>query len=203
MADTHEERLLNELLGDIAAADAASPAVDLESRVMAAWDARDSKRDRGKTLPIPFHVAWVICGLAAAMVLRGSDPMTNFVIGSDPLPAPAISAPHPDLPKATALDVPEPMPLPRAEPATRRPRAPRVDPETTAFVPLVPMMPRELSGSFQIVRVQMPRASLAGLASMMRVPATRDVVEADVLLGEDGMARAIRISTNERSWRTR
>jgi hypothetical protein len=62
------------------------------------------------------------------------------------------------------------------------------------FVPLMPLTERELAGSFQIVRVQMPRASLGALMSPFGHP--NEVVEADVLLGEDGMARAIRVSTN-------
>jgi hypothetical protein len=63
------------------------------------------------------------------------------------------------------------------------------------FVPLMPMTGHELRGSFQIVRVQMPRASLGALASPLEHP--DGLVEADVLLGEDGMARAIRISSTE------
>lgn len=62
------------------------------------------------------------------------------------------------------------------------------------FMPLVPFSEHELAGSFQIVRVQMPRASLGALTSPFEHPS--EFVEADVLLGEDGMARAIRVSTN-------
>ena len=62
------------------------------------------------------------------------------------------------------------------------------------FVPLMPLTPHELSGPFQIVRVQMPRASLGAMAPPFAYP--WQFVEADVLLGEDGMARAIRVSTN-------
>ena len=45
------------------------------------------------------------------------------------------------------------------------------------------------------MRVQMPRASLGALTSPFEHPG--EFVEADVLLGEDGMARAIRVSTTE------
>jgi hypothetical protein len=61
------------------------------------------------------------------------------------------------------------------------------------FVPLMPITEQELTGSFQIVRVQMPRASLGRLRSPLERP--DELVEADVLLGADGMARAIRVST--------
>jgi hypothetical protein len=53
--------------------------------------------------------------------------------------------------------------------------------DIVSFVPLVPMTADELSGSFSIARVQIGQT------------------QADVLLGEDGMARAIRVSTNERT----
>ncbi len=71
---------------------------------------------------------------------------------------------------------------------TRRPGAaraplPRLERDVLDFVPLVPMGEHELSGAFQIVRVQ-----LAGGAD--------GPVQADVLLGEDGVARAIRVATH-------
>ena len=67
----------------------------------------------------------------------------------------------------------------------------------------MPMTEQELTGSFQIVRVQMPRASLGALRSPLEHP--NELVEADVLLGEDGMARAIRLSTSGsiQPWRPR
>jgi hypothetical protein len=58
----------------------------------------------------------------------------------------------------------------------------------------MPITAQELTGSFQIVRVQMPRASLGALRSPLEQP--NELVEADVLLGEDGMARGIRLSTS-------
>jgi hypothetical protein len=71
------------------------------------------------------------------------------------------------------------------------------------FVPLMPMTEQELRGSFQLVRVQMPRASLGALRSPLDHP--NELVEADVLMGEDGMARAIRVSTSRSiyPWRSR
>jgi len=59
----------------------------------------------------------------------------------------------------------------------------------------MPMTDYEMAGPFQLVRVQMPRASLGPLRSALDRP--NELIEADVLLGEDGMARAIRVSTSE------
>jgi hypothetical protein len=85
--------------------------------------------------------------------------------------------------------------LPLAQSAITQPR--------DEFLPLMPMTERELTGPFQIVRVQMPRASLGALRSPLEHP--NELVEADVLLGEDGMARAIRLSTSGTvyPWRSR
>jgi hypothetical protein len=49
----------------------------------------------------------------------------------------------------------------------------------------------------------MPNASLGPLRSPLQSP--NDLVEADVLLGEDGRARAIRLNTNGSiyPWRSR
>lgn len=67
----------------------------------------------------------------------------------------------------------------------------------------MPMTEQELTGSFQLVRVQMPRASLGTLRSPLEHP--DELVEADVLLGADGMARAIRVSRSGSiyPWRSR
>jgi hypothetical protein len=67
----------------------------------------------------------------------------------------------------------------------------------------MPITAQELAGSFQIVRVQMPRSSLGPLRSPLDQP--NELVEADVLLGEDGMARGIRLaaSGSVSPWRSR
>jgi hypothetical protein len=56
------------------------------------------------------------------------------------------------------------------------------------------MTEQERAGPFQLVRVQLPNASLGALRSPLVLP--NEMVEADVLLGEDGRARAIRVNTS-------
>jgi hypothetical protein len=92
------------------------------------------------------------------------------------------------------VEFPADLKMARSPIPTRRVAEPSIDQTSIEFVPLMPLTERELTGSFQIVRVQMPRASLSALTSPFEHP--NEVVEADVLLGEDGMARAIRVSTN-------
>ena len=71
------------------------------------------------------------------------------------------------------------------------------------FVPLMPLTEHELAGPFQLVRVKVPVASLGGLTSPLQHPG--ELVNADVLFGEDGVARGIRIAADESNypWRFR
>jgi hypothetical protein len=103
------------------------------------------------------------------------------------VPAPAVSVPV----NAEAVEPPAQVPEPAASESPAE------------FVPLLPLTAQDLTGTFQLVRVQMPRASLGPLRSPLERP--DELVEADVLLGEDGRARAIRISAagSIYPWRTR
>jgi hypothetical protein len=87
----------------------------------------------------------------------------------------------------------------KAQPKVRRIRpvtpAPRPgEPEyTTDFVALTPQPPPDIAETPQIVRVRIPRGELQrfGLVPLGRPDQT--MVPADVVLGQDGMARAIRL----------
>jgi hypothetical protein len=114
-----------------------------------------------------------------------------------PVPAPPTTRPTP-----TTLPTPATRPTPPTPPSLSTPVTPPTV-ASTEFIPLVPMTEQELAGSFQLVRVQMPRASLGALRSPLEHP--DELVEADVLLGVDGMARAIRVPTGGSvyPWRSR
>ena len=198
MADS-EEQLLSELLGDVGSSDRILDARDLEPRVLAAWDvARQGPAPRPS-----YRVRYVIAGVAAG-VLVAVGLRTSQSAGIGPLPTvqpvmlrlASVNTPV-DYP-AEALVTPSLVPNPQS-PVPKQP----IVQSPIEFVSLMPMTERELSGSFQIVRVQMPRASLGALTSPLDRPS--ELVEADVLLGEDGMARAIRVSTNGSvyPWRSR
>jgi hypothetical protein len=75
--------------------------------------------------------------------------------------------------------------------AAARPERDQVQVEVATFVPLVPMSDTEMVGTVQVVRVQLPGYALGAFG----VPVDRSVeewIQADVLVGEDGLARAIR-----------
>jgi hypothetical protein len=202
MADTDEEQLLSDLLGDIEREDARLDASHLEARVLESASIRQKPHNTSKV--------WVIAAVAAAILIAV---MVTF-------------RPHPDATERTAGIVSSPTDVTTAQPSLSRvdpqpgaPRAIRREPvpagraiaelpvpesvEPIEFVPLLPFTDQELSGSFQIVRVQMPSASLGALRPPLAHP--DEIVEADVLLGEDGRARAIRLNTNGSvyPWRSR
>jgi hypothetical protein len=219
MADTHEEQLLTGLLRDLAREDGRLDAAHLEARVLesASIDARPVSRSRVKWIALP--VAAVMVVAIAATVRRGpaivapehragdTDRSTEAVRAADDAasrparnpparrhqvrPAPA----EPSVAEVPAAPEPSPS-LPIAPPTAAADRA-------IEFVPLTPIAEQELTGSFQIVRVQIPGASLGALRPPHEQPGA--LVEADVLLGEDGRARAIRLNTSGSiyPWRSR
>ena len=223
MADINEEQLLNELLREVGSADRHMSGADLEARVLAAWDSgvgAPAKRGRepfrdviNEKVPVPFSRYAFYAAIAAMVTLAvmlptlwtrapGSAPVTTSNAGKSSVATLAteqVIAPvrKPAAPSVRAGVARRAGVASRAPDAPLAPVAPVSSPMAQApieFIPLMPMTESELIGSFQIVRVQMPRASLGPLASPTSDP--RELVEADVLLGEDGMARGIRLSTN-------
>jgi hypothetical protein len=217
MADSHEEQLLNDLLRGIAHDDAHLAAPQLESRVLAAVESAEVVR-RG---PVTAYRVIAAAALAAVLV--------PAVYRTQPTPSGEPVGRNADAAEVTIPDKSEKPPIvvrePASPPAARVTRALPVRqtqpnpfessiaqssidqslmaPSPDEFLPLIPITAQELTGSFQIVRVQMPRASLGALRSPLEQP--NELVEADVLLGEDGMARAIRLSTSGSvyPWRSR
>jgi hypothetical protein len=225
MADTHEEQLLSDLLRSIAREDAAVEAPHLELRVLTAAEAGVRARQK------PSAAYWVIAAalLAAVLVPLMSRTTPQAPTQSSQETAKATEQPFEE--ERPAPVVPKQAAPVRTElRTTYRPRAatPTIAELPTAdlriaqspiaqspmiqspiaqspdeFFPLMPITAQELAGSFQLVRVQMPRASLGPLRSPLEQP--NELVEADVLLGEDGMARAIRVSASGSvyPWRSR
>ena len=223
MADTDEAQLLSELLSSIARDDERLEAAHLESRVMAMLDTSPAPWFRPNTTHVVIAAAVMMAVLVPgiAWVVQQAPPVISETrvapLQQKAIP-PAASATPPALAQATSRAA-------LSRPTTRMKQArdshaasaepPNIQSAITpiaqspitqspdAFMPLMPMTEQELRGSFQLVRVQMPRASLGVLRSPFDHP--NELVEADVLLGEDGMARAIRVSTSGSiyPWRSR
>jgi hypothetical protein len=209
MADTNEEQLLNELLRAVGKADRGmqAPGIDaLEARVLDCWDSAAARRP-GRS----WKAAAVVAGVAAAVVIAlagiwlspgAQAPAVATHSASFELPIPSSQAAsadaaitHPPIAKPPIAK----SPIAQQRQFTQSPIAQ----SPMEFIPLRPLSGHELSGSFQFVRVQMPLAALGGLTSPLQHPG--EMVNADVLLGEDGVARAIRIAVDESNypWRSR
>jgi hypothetical protein len=224
MADTNEAQLLTDLLRDIAREDAHVDAAHLEVRVMEAVEASACARAMQPSFGAPKLMRWAIAAAVTVAVfvpagfwLRPAVPVekvqlkveaTEEVIGqaSTGRPGRANGPAKANGSAKAGQYVPRiARSTPIGAPIVQSPIAP-IAPTTQSldeFVPLMPMTEQELTGPFQIVRVQMPRASLGALRSPLEHP--NELVEADVLLGQDGMARAIRVSTSGSvyPWRSR
>ncbi len=217
MADTHEEQLLSRLLREVAREDARHDAAHLEARVLESASL-PTKPARRTPVWIALPVAAALLLAVAATLLRPTPevsiperrvPTSATEVRVPPQPSPVVRR-QPDRPKALPRRerqsrqverVAEPAEIPVAEsaagelPLVSSPVAEMRDSVAPIeFVPLMPIAEQELSGPFQIVRVQLPSASLGPLRSPIARP--DDIVEADVLLGEDGRARAIRVNSN-------
>jgi hypothetical protein len=73
--------------------------------------------------------------------------------------------------------------------------------DIVSFLPLGPDVERELSGSFQLARVRVSRDVLADLGLLVDGHRGGEPVQADVVFGEDGLARAIRLTPLARTGR--
>jgi hypothetical protein len=69
--------------------------------------------------------------------------------------------------------------------------------EIVSFVPLSPDARQDLLGSFQVARVLLPRETLADLGVVLDANRVGEPIQADVVFGEDGLARAIRLAPQD------
>ena len=166
------ERRLNEAFRELADDDRSlNASVRTERAVMAQWDAAGRAHGGTDALvqePTGRRVSW-IAGAAAAAVLA-------IAIATMSRPAQPPETP----PAAVAEVAPDPVVVDRR-------------PESNRFFPLAPITQRELNGSsLQLMRVQLRGAQLSRLGVEVDELRGSEVIEADVLLGEDGIARAIR-----------
>jgi len=179
------ERRVSERLRALAAATAsAAPSAAIESRLMAACAARQPARRRQ---------TWVaLVAAAAAIVLAMLSWRSSTGTPAQPPPVPVSrSAPEPAAPPP--IDVQPPV---RAV-ADDRPRGGRgparraaVNDSTFIALPAAAGLPDFESGV--IVRMELPPAALPAYGLEI-VTGSKMPVEADLLIGQDGQARAIRL----------
>ena len=117
-------------------------------------------------------------------------PAPEQIDGRDALPV--INSPRPVNRQAVAVNY-----TPTSRRPVRRQRSAQADGAAQAeivtdFMPLTYGAELSPNEGGQLVRVELPRSALASLGLPMNVERTDERVKADVLLGHDGLARAIR-----------
>jgi hypothetical protein len=146
---------------------------------------------------------------AAAMWWR-STATPQQEVANEAKPAKALEVPHgpSERPAPKPIEYAAVNELPKPQPATlpksiHRNMAPRQTPETpmanhvsneiaTDFMPLGDFNPASLQDGGQIVRVKLRRSALVRFGLPMNMDRYNENVKADVLVGVDGLAHAIR-----------
>ncbi len=185
-----DQAALNEKLRDLKEAmrNVAAPE-RVETALVAAF------REHARVAPPRRSVVWprwaLAAGLAAGLLLAVTVGLFRPKPAPSPQPLSVAVAPAPALPlPAVALD-----------PATVRPQraARRVPPPparpaeiATDFIPVAHPATWQPGTSGQILRVRLPRTSLASFGLPMNADLAAEPVRADVIVSQDGVVRAIR-----------
>lgn len=150
-------------------------------------------------------LALAVVAVSIAMLARSEDPaIASRKIQSPPLrvSAPAASSTQSDM--VTDVQTAEAQILPERRPQTALLRRTRKDPvaaqrasqDTKPPIEFLPINfagdPAEMSRG-RVIRVEMPRASLFAMGINVPIENVSDVITADLLVGADGVTRAVRI----------
>jgi hypothetical protein len=211
--DTEQTRL-NELLGDLSRRDAGlHPPAGVQRAVMERWlerqagpsFPRDAVPSASGWYPLRTRVTLGLAGVAATLVLAAwvlGRPVENEISHTSIPEMTENLSTHPviGVPAAEAVASSEPGTPPQGPPSIRYTTVPpttspvrAVAADVQPFVRLMPTTEQELEG-IRLARVRMrgQAARTLGLELDMPSPGADGFVEAEVLLGEDGLARAIR-----------
>lgn len=176
-----EEWITNALsaLGRHDASRQAGPAV--EAKVMAAFRARQKTSSLRNAL-------WI--GIAAGIVLAAAYVSRTTQQGLQSVALEARGQETPRVPSITLGPSVTTVIAPKTGPPNRPVRRPRFREAATDFISLMNPAPPFERG--QIVRVQLPAAAMRTVGLPVAEERLEDPVQADVLIGEEGLARAIR-----------
>lgn len=210
MTKPHDDTELSARLRELAQADErVNVPVRVEQAVLAQWDR--APRIRGRVVPLrAWH--WVaVAGTIAALLIISVMTMTKAPVSTPVRQPPAeTSANVGTLPQAqTAPDSRAALSETGLEPVRQRLRGPapsrRPPPElndqgsvddVALFVPIGPLTGQERDEAMQVVRVRLSRSALLGFGVPIDENHAAEALQADVLLGEDGLARGIRFVKN-------
>jgi hypothetical protein len=167
----------------------------IEAAVLAVFREHARPRPASRVRPV---WRWAMAACVAALALLGAWRITQV----EPTRVAIADPPRPLAPKAPAIDSSRPnrqdrkggIVHARVRPAPQRaPQRNEPDPDATAFVALPFAPPVAPSEDQQVVRVRLPRGAMRQFGVMVREDRVREPVQADFLLGQDGIARAVRL----------
>jgi len=198
------ERLLTASLREIAAATPAPDGRALEQRLLHAFAECHESAPREKQRP-PVGVSkrsWWVLASAAALLLSASvawyvlatrqgtaPPSAAARVADPPSPAPLAANVAPPIPSAKLFAV--------AAPPHRRPRHPDPVDEARLFSDFIALPEASALPDFEsgrILRIEVPVSMLPAYGLHMVSQAAPAAVEADLLVGQDGLPRAIRLA---------
>lgn len=153
------------------------------------------------------YVNYWVAGIAAVLLIAITVIAINWRTEQQPQQMNAGGTRTPEIKQEPRIDAPE-TPQKREEvvqvaqkPPRRRPvhRTPRAEVANhvqreiaTDFMPLGYLSPATLQDGGQIIRVELPRSTLVNFGLPVNMDRYHEKVKADVLLGVDGLAHAIR-----------
>ena len=189
MTERETDRRLTELLGEIVQADEQlEPSSRIEQRVMESWDTQILGRDEGSGEVFRHARAESFGGYRSTLVGLGLGAIAVMGVlvirwigmGAEP---------------ATSDRLSNEMASPGSTGSSIQSRAslPEGSEEAVGFYPIGPDAYQALNGPFRVARVRLPREVLADLGVVLDVNRVGGPVQADVVFGEDGLARAIRL----------
>jgi len=137
-------------------------------------------------------LGWSLAAGVAAVVLLA---IAAGLLREKPAPAspPVAVAEIPEPPAVMVEEAPKAMPAPAKRAVRRAPVQQAATEEiVTDFIPVVHPAMWQPGESGQILRVRVPRSSLASFGLPMNANLASESVRADVIVGYDGVVRAIR-----------
>lgn len=207
---------LDDVLRDMARHDSGlTPPASLERRTLAAYDAwRHAAPATRARSPLALRIAAVVAAAAALLAaivvpssrggraaavptphtrapLPATAPSTaGGALGMVPIDSDAVAGRDGPLHRASAMRLPLAVRregTPHAAAAARRQ-------ETLRFTRIDPGWDDDVARAFHLSRVQVPRRVLIDLGVLVEGRQGDEPIDADVMFGEDGMARAIRLA---------
>ena len=175
---TRNEKTLTDALRVLAESTPREAPPELEARLTAALRRESQKRKLLRWAPV------VATAAAAAAVLTM---LIRFPNNPPPPAAISYTAPPPVLTSATARP-----PVPRRHHTIRRPQPAPPDEIATAFFTLPEARDLPPPEAETMVRVQLPRSTMRLVGLPVNEERADERIRADMLLGQDGIARAVR-----------